>query len=187
MLLNVPHKSTMKYKNSYHTLIQLFTLIFINFILSQNCLALSSDKDKPIELEADSADINDKKGISIYRGNVILIQGSTQLHAETLTLFHNQQHKLTKLEAIGSPARFKQRPDKQKDDVKAKAGKIIYYVKKELIHLYNNASFWQGKNSFQGEEIIYDTKNDIVKATSKKTADGKIQSGGRVKVIIQSQ
>jgi hypothetical protein len=28
-------------------------------------MALSSDKDKPIELEADSADINDKNGMSM--------------------------------------------------------------------------------------------------------------------------
>ena len=170
-----------------NSLTQLFTLIFFSLIFSHQSMALSSDKDKPIELEADSADINDKNGISIYQGNVILTQGSTQLHAETLTLFHNQQHKLTKVVSIGSPAHFKQRPDKQKSDVKAKAGKIIYYVKKEIVHLYDNASFWQEKNSFSGDKIIYDTKNDIVKASSKKTTDEKSQSGGRVKVTIQSE
>jgi len=171
----------------YNQLTRLFALIFFSLILSHHSMALSSDKDEPIELEADSADLNDKKGISVYRGNVILTQGSTQLHADTLTLFHNKQHKLTKVESLGSPARFKQRPDNQKNDVKAKAGKIIYYVKKEVVHLYDNASFWQEKNSFRGDKIIYDTKNDIVKASSKKTSDGKIQSGGRVKVTIQSE
>ncbi len=172
--------------STYKLLIRLFTLILISFLFSQNCLALSSDKDKPIELEADSAEINDKKGISIYQGNVILTQGSTQLHADKLNLFHNQQHKLTKVEAIGSPARFKQRPDKKKKDVHAKAEKILYFVKKEVIHLYHNASFWQGESSFSGDKILYDTKNDIVKANSKKTVDGKIKRDGRVKVVIQS-
>lgn len=148
-------------------------------------MALSSDKNEPIELEADSADLNDKKGISIYRGNVILNQGSTQLRAEMLTLFHNQQHKLTKIEAVGSPASFKQRPDGQKMDVKAKANKMLYYVNKETINLYGNALFYQGKNSFSGDKIVYDTKNDIVKASSKKTSSGKTKSSGRVKVVIQ--
>ena len=171
-------------------LFQSFTkilLITLIFSLSHNCLALSSDKQKAIELEADSADLDDKKGISIYRGNVILTQGSTRLNASQLTLYHDKKHKLVKAEAIGSPARFKQRPDGEKTDVSAKASKMVYFLKEETIKLYGNALFWQGKSSFRGDKIIYDTKNDIVKATSKKSADGKIQSGGRVKVTIEAK
>jgi lipopolysaccharide export system protein LptA len=174
------------HKKNYFISASTISLFFITFFLSSNCLALSSDKDQPIELEADSADLNDQKGISIYNGNVILTQGSTQLHASTLTLFHNKQHKLTQIEAIGSPASFKQRPDGQKQDVKAKANKMLYDVTKETVHLYENAIFFQGKNSFRGDQIIYDTKNDIVKADSKKSSKGKTKSSGRVKVIIQS-
>jgi lipopolysaccharide export system protein LptA len=162
-------------------------LITISFSLSHNCLALSSDKEKAIELEADSADLDDKKGISIYRGNVILTQGSTRLNASQLTLYHDKKHKLIRAKAIGSPARFKQRPDGEKIDVSAKASKMIYLLKEETIELYGNALFWQGKNSFRGDKIIYDTKNDIVKASSKKSADGTIQSGGRVKVTIEAK
>jgi lipopolysaccharide export system protein LptA len=39
-------------------------------------MALSSDREQPINLEADAADIDDLKGISIYTGNVVLTQGS---------------------------------------------------------------------------------------------------------------
>ncbi|MFK5984202.1 MAG: lipopolysaccharide transport periplasmic protein LptA [Pseudomonadota bacterium] len=163
---------------------KLFFLILLSFVLTQNCLALSSDKNKPIELEADSADIDDQNGISIYRGKVILTQGSTQLNAQKLTIYHDKNHKLIKIVAEGSPARYKQTPDGQKKDVKAKASKLIYYSKKDLIHLYDNALLWQGKNSFRGDKIIYDTKRDIVKASSKKTSDGKVISSGRVKVTI---
>jgi len=183
----------MTYSNFYYKpglnklFFNLLSFFMLYFLFLPSCLALSTDKNEPIELEADSADLNDKKGISIYSGNVILTQGSTQLNANKLTLFHNQQHKLTKVEAIGSPARFKQRPDGQQKDVKAKAKKMLYYVNKETIHLYNNAIFYQGKNSFRGDKIVYDTKNDIVKANSKKSSSGKTKPSGRVKVVIQAE
>jgi len=166
----------------------LIIMFFVTLLFSQNCLALSSDRDQPIELEADSADLNDLQGISIYTGDVILTQGSTQLHATTLTLFHNQEHKLTKIEAIGSPASFKQRPDGQIVDVKAKAHRMLYFMNKETIYLYENAIFFQDKNSFRGDQIVYDTKNNIVKAASKKTSKGKgkTKPSGRVKVVIQA-
>jgi lipopolysaccharide export system protein LptA len=164
----------------------LISIVVITFLFSQNCLALSSDRDQAIELEADSADLNDLKGISIYTGDVILTQGSTQLHASTLTLFHNQEHKLTKIEAIGSPASFKQRPDGQTTDVKAKANRMLYFINKETVYLYENATFFQDKNSFRGDQIVYDTKNNIVKAASKKSPKGKRKASGRVKVVIQA-
>ncbi len=166
---------------------QFIFFIFLSLIITPNAYALSTDKDKPIELEADSADINDNKGISIYQGRVILIQGTTKLQAEKLTIFHNKNHKVVKIEAIGSPVRYKQTPDGGKQDVKAQAGKIIYFSSKELIHLYNKAILWQGNNSFSGDKIIYHTKKDIVKASSKKTTDGKVSPTGRVKVTISPE
>ena len=166
----------------------ILSIFFIIFVFTTNCLALSSDQNQPIELEADSADLNDLEGISIYKGDVILTQGSTQLQASTLTLFHNKKHKLTKIEAIGTPASFKQRPDGQNSDVKAKANKMLYFVNKDTVYLYENAIFFQDKNSFRGDQIVYDTKNNIVKAASKKTptGKGKTKPKGRVKVVIQA-
>lgn len=160
-----------------HFLVLIFLLFNIFFM--SNSFALSTDRGKPIELEADSADLDDKKGISIYRGSVVLIQGSTRLEADKLILYHNSKHKLIKIESYGKPARFKQRPDGQKQDVEAIAHKMIYINNKEIIHLYKKAKFKQGKNSFSGDNISYDMKNDLVKANKKKG------SSGRVKVIIQ--
>ena len=90
---------------THHTLThsKLFLYIIaalLSFTMLPNCFALSTDKDKPIELEADSANLDDKKGISIYRGNVILTQGSTKLNASELTLYHDKKRKLIKAKAL---------------------------------------------------------------------------------------
>lgn len=63
---------------------------------------------------------------------------------------------------------------------------MIYYLNQDKIHLLKNAHVWQAGDTFSGDKIIYDTKNETVVASSKKDKDGKsVSSGGRVKVTIQ--
>ena len=46
---------------------------------------LASDKDQPIEVEADSAELDDAKKISIYRGNVVVTQGTIRMTGDVMT------------------------------------------------------------------------------------------------------
>ncbi len=152
-------------------------------------LAQSSDRDQPIDLEADSADIDDKKGISIYTGNVILTQGSMQIKAYQLTLYNDANKELEKAVAIGNKnklATFKQRPEGKSEDFRARSEMMTYYLKKDKIHLLRKAYVWQDGDTFSGNKIIYDTKNETVVASSKKNKAGQATSSGtRVKVTIQ--
>lgn len=158
------------------------------FIIPTSALALSSDRDQPIELEADTADIDDLKGISIYTGNVILTQGSMVIKAHKLTLYNDKNKDLEKAVAVGSKklATFKQRPEGKEHDLRARARTMIYYLKKDKIHLIRDAHVEQGGDTFTGDKIIYDTKYETVIASSKKDQQGKpSKSGGRVRVTIQ--
>ncbi|MCW8930149.1 MAG: lipopolysaccharide transport periplasmic protein LptA [Gammaproteobacteria bacterium] len=154
-----------------------------------NSMALSSDRDQPINLEADAADIDDLKGISIYTGNVVLTQGSMVIKSNKLTLYNDKNNELEKAIAVGTEnklATFKQRPEGKKEDFKARSITMIYYLNKDKIHLIKKAHVWQAGDTFSGNKIIYDTKNETVVASSVKKQDGKpASSGGRVKVTIQ--
>lgn len=165
------------------------SIITFSILLSLpgNLLALATDRDQPINLEADTADIDDLKGISIYTGNVILTQGSMVIKSEKLTLYNDKNKDLEKAIAVdhNKLARFKQRPEGKTHDFKAKATTLIYYIKKEEIHLLENARVEQEDGSFSGHKIIYDTKKETVVASGKKDKQGKpISSSGRVKVTI---
>lgn len=148
--------------------------------------ALSSDRDQPINLEADHADIDDLNGVSIYTGNVILTQGSTEIICHKLTLYTNEERQLTKAIAAGEDklASYKQRPDGKDQDFKARAATIIYYLSTNQIHLLKKATVWQGGDRFSGDKIIYDTSKDTVMASSTKDKDGKTV-GDRIHVTIQ--
>ena len=180
-----------KYIEGFYLMKTGLVLIWVIFSLvcSAEVLALASDRDQPIELEADTADIDDLKGISIYTGNVVLVQGSMVIKAHKLTLYNDNNKELEKAVAEGTKgklATFKQRPEGKDKDFRARASTMIYYLKKDKIHLLKNAFVWQGGDTFSGDKIIYDTKRETVVAKSKKDKHGQpIKSGGRVKVTIQ--
>ena len=41
--------------------------------------ALGSDRQQPIHIKADHITVNEKKGFSIYRGNVLMTQGTLRV------------------------------------------------------------------------------------------------------------
>ena len=51
---------------------------------SSMALALPSDREQPIRVQADSAELDDKQGVAVYRGDVVVTQGSTKLTGNTV-------------------------------------------------------------------------------------------------------
>ena len=64
---------------------------------------------------------------------------------------------------------------------------MIYFLKNNKVHFINDAILWQAGDSFRGDKIIYDTKKDSVKASSKQPSQGQqsSSSNGRIHVTIQ--
>lgn len=126
--------------------------------------ALSSDRDKPIHIEADSAKLDEKKGFSRYEGNVHLRQGSLNLRGDSMTV-HSNGRSVTKVVVTGSPARFSLRPDGKSADLNAEAERMEYIKSEERIILARKARVWQqGGNEFASDRISYDIRNNIVNA-----------------------
>ena len=65
--------------------------------------ALSSDRDQPIHIEADSAVLEEKKGLSTYKGNVAVRQGSLKLHGDHMTVYSSDDN-IERIILTGSPA-----------------------------------------------------------------------------------
>jgi len=168
----------------------LHSIIFIcaGLFFTVSAWALSTDKDQPIEIEANSADLDDEKGVTIYRGNVILTQGSVRMTGDTMTVYFTNDE-LDTLIMEGQPARYKQLPDGSKIYDEAEALRMEYYELKNMIILIDKASFKQEGLSFSGNRIEYDTEHSRVKAKgSVKQQSGSSSSGSsgeRVKIILK--
>lgn len=153
-------------------------LILGILLLPSLCSALSSDKDQPLHLEADSVEIDDATGISVYLGNVIVTQGSLKLWAEKMRI-HRKNGRTEKIVTHGNPARFRQLMDDSQEEVRGRAKRAELYPEKDELLLFDEAVVEQGKDQFRSDRIIFQRSKSLVKAGA--SAQGK----ERVHVIIE--
>lgn len=160
------------------------TLTILLLSLYQPAFALENDKSELIEIHSDTAEFNEGKGTAIYRGKVILEQGSLKINSHSLIIF-NGENGVSKVLAEGSPAYYEQVIDIEKPPVKAHSKKIIYLPQEESISLEGSAKLEQGENKFEGEHIHYDLKKHILNAKGKvDDTENSSSSSSRVKMVI---
>ncbi len=155
------------------------------FFLAQTILAEQADRDLPIEIESDSMLVDDNRSISIYKGDVILTQGTMIIRGDELTVKEDKQgfqHSTSK----GSPTSFKQKRDGINSYIEGKASRIEYDGHMDKVHLYDKASVKRGGDTVYGDYIIYDANAEIAQAMSGSTKDnsGKNSKRTRTRAII---
>ena len=158
--------------------IQLSCIFLLLLPISGN--ALESDKEQPLYVEADGADIDDKTGVSIYTGNVVITQGSIKLNADKVTVTQKGE-KSDHILAEGNPVKFQQQAEGKKGLIKGRAKTADYHMDSETIYMIGDAIMIQGEDTFRSDRITYDRVKGQVKAGA--SAKGK----QRVRIAIQPQ
>ncbi|MCB1829612.1 MAG: lipopolysaccharide transport periplasmic protein LptA [Chromatiaceae bacterium] len=146
-------------------------------ILPIQVSALESDSEQPIYVEADGADINDKTGVSVYTGNVVVTQGSIKLNASKVTVTQKGE-KSDHILAEGNPVEFEQKTS-DKGLIKGRANTADYHIDSEIVYMVGDAIMIQGKDTFRSDRITYDR----VKGQVKAGASAKGQQ--RVRIAVQ--
>ena len=131
------------------TILRNIIFLCASLLFATNTWALSTDKDQPIEIEADNADLDNEKGVTIYRGNVVLTQGTVRMTGDTMTVYFKDDE-LDTLIMEGKPARYRQLPDDSGIYAAAETLRMEYYELKSLVILIHTASFTRECASFSG-------------------------------------
>lgn len=161
---------------------------FAAFLWAGYAHALTTDKDQPIEIEADAAELDDKKNVTVYTGSVVVVQGSIRMTGDKMTVYYTEENDLESVIMTGNPATYKQLPDDSDVYDEARARRMEYYSPQNLIVLIDDAEVKQEGLRFSGNRIEYDTENSRIKAKGRaeKSDDGDEASGdGRVRITIK--
>ena len=140
-------------------------------LASVDSKALTSDRQKNIHVQADSAIVDDKSGQSTYTGNVVIDQGTLHITADKVQIT-SKQNEVVKVVASSNEhsehlAHYQQQPDNSQQLVQADAREITWLVKERRLELQGNATLKQTKDSFfSGETIHYDVGTGTVNARS---------------------
>ncbi len=156
-------------------------LALLTGLLASTSIALPEDSEQPIRITADQALRNEKEGLTVYKGNVELNQGSLHITADRITIYRIVEE-ADKIVARGSPALLRQKPDPKKGPIEARAQIIEYYKIEARVHLAQDASIEQDGSRVTGETIDYYIDQQLVKAGSNRT-----EEDSRVEVIIPAQ
>ncbi len=140
--------------------------------------ALPEDNEQAIQITTDEVIRDEKTGQTIYRGNVLYIQGTIEIRADEIT-FYRVDSEHDKIVAIGSPARMQQQPEPDSAVVHAQGDTIEYYRTEARIHLQDNARVEQDGSLVHGDRIDYFIKDQLIKANSDASDDQR-----RVRVVI---
>ena len=139
--------------------------------------ALDSDAKQPIHIVADEAVSDERAGLTLYRGNVTMSQGSTPHRGgpgrHPPRRRRDRQDCRHRLPRPHAPA-----PEPDSPVMNAWGDTIEYYHKEDRMLLLDNAQLEQDGSILKGDRIDYFINDRLVKAASEQDA------GQRVRVVI---
>lgn len=146
--------------------------------------ALTTDRDQPIEVNADRFNGDEVKQTAVYSGNVIVTQGSMRITGERLEL--RLTPKGYRQAEVTGKAHFRQQRDPKgavgpDEWVHAEASNILYDEEEDKITLTGAAKLSRvvsgvEKDITRGEKIVYDMRN------ARSIVDGGVVDGQRRRV-----
>lgn len=151
-------------------------LLFLALSLPALATAKTSDRDQPMTIDAasQSGSLLGDNGKVHYSGDVVIVQGTLDIHADTADVFQ-KDGQADRVLLTGKQATLKQ----QMDDgswMNGRADTIEYLVNQDIVILTGDYNVESPKGNNTGQRMIYNTKT------------GDMQSGGdgsRVRSVIQ--
>ena len=143
--------------------------------------AEKADRNKPVNLEADTVTLDDIKKISVYQGNVILSQGTLMLRADRVQVTQNDKG-LDKVSAIGRQATFRQKVDGRDEFIDGAADRIEFDSVNSQLELIGKAQLRRGGDELQGAQISYNSNTEFYKVVGQA---GATTPAGRVRAVIR--
>jgi lipopolysaccharide export system protein LptA len=130
--------------------------------------ATEQDTSLPVEVTADSLDINQTTGTAIFSDNVLIVQGEMRLSAQrVLVVYSSDAQSISKLEATGGVTLVS-------GDDAAESERADYRIDDGLIVMTGNVLVSQGPSAIRADTM------------SIRLEDGTAEMSGRVKTILQT-
>ena len=121
-------------------------------------LALDSERQLPVHLRADRIDVDQKKGLSLYRGNVVFSQGTLRLTAARAEV-QNRASVIETITAEGKPVTFRHRPEGQADFIEGEANRVVYHALAQRADLFGAVQVQRGRDLYRSAVLHYDIAN----------------------------
>ena len=143
------------------------TSLFLTVLLAMPLCAhaVESERRLPVNLRADRIDVDQKRGISLYRGHVVFSQGTLRLTAARAEV-QNRANDIETVTAEGKPVTFRHRPEGLAEFIEGEAGRAVYHAPTRRVDLYGEVQVKRGRDLFRSAVLHYDIENQSMIAES---------------------
>jgi lipopolysaccharide export system protein LptA len=153
-------------------------------------IAEKADRDKPINYQADSGDVNVQTKVGTLSGNVILTQGTLTIRADKITFRQNPDNSVS-ASAWGNPITFREKSDGSDEYYDGVAQHAEYDGAKRFLELFDRAMLRKGKDEIRSNYISYNADTEFFKAEGRPDtragASGEQPLGSRVRGVFQPE
>lgn len=151
-------------------------LVFAVALSSASAEARKSDRDQPMDIDAGYQEgVLDDSAPTVLSQGVIITQGTLDIRAERSEI-HSRNGEISRAVLTGTPAVMQQELD-DGSPMTARARKIDYDMRTEVVVLTGDAFVEQPRGSMKSQRIVYNMQT------------GRVESGGddagRVQMRIQ--
>lgn len=146
-------------------------LLILLLLVSPLCHAERADREKPINIDSDQAQVDDAKQISTFTGRVVLVQGTMVIRSDKLVVTQDKagfKHGT----AYGHTASFRQKREGLNEYVEGYGERIEYDTRADTVDFYIQAKVKRDQDEVRGEHVTYNSKTEIFQADSKDAAAG---------------
>ncbi|NJD23946.1 MAG: lipopolysaccharide transport periplasmic protein LptA [Betaproteobacteria bacterium] len=149
-------------------------------------VAERADRDKPIQLEAASMQLDDAKKVHVLEGDVVVVKGTMVLRADKVVITEDQYgfHKGIATGGKDGLARIRQKREGVEEYVDGEAERIDYDTRSEVAEFFRRAWVRSGQDQVRGDYIWYDGIAEKYLVTAGKPGDAKAPPA-RVRAILQ--
>ncbi len=154
-----------------------YSLFILNFSLwlAAPAHGLKDDRDQPLRVTAASVHVDEKAGVTVYRGNVVLVQGSLRIEADRLEV-RTRGPQLDTVTASGRPVRVRALLDNRADELKADTERLVYRANARELELSGKVSLRQGGDQFSAEHLRYTLDGQRLVAHGSDAEDGRVHA-----------
>ncbi len=158
-----------------HRIAELCLIALPVALLATVATARSTDRDQALKVNAGGLDGPVSQNGDTVLTDVTITQGSLRIEASRATVTRTDGE-VTRVVLEGQPASLRQENDAGLPML-ARASRIDYDTGSETVLLRGAVQIEQGRDTFRGEQVRYDTRNGHI------SGDG--GTGGRIELTIQ--
>lgn len=165
--------------------------------LALSAYAGPSDKNQPMNIEADALRYDDAQRLSVFTGHVVVTKGTILIRGDTVEVRQDPQgHQFGRISALpGQRAFFRQKRDGTDESIEGEAETIDYDGRTDTLKLATRAQVrrYQGtrlNDEFNAALIVYNAATDAFSldgspgGSTLTSGKSGLSGGGRVRVML---